>query len=105
MLKTTIAALAVVVAFAAAPANASDASTQIAGVQNAAATSQLTDGFRGKRFRKFRKGAHFKFRKHRGHVKFKFKRAHSCHGLKKKAHYTGKKYWWNRYYSCIGRYH
>ena len=30
---------------------------------------------------------------------------HSCRRLKKKAYYTGSRYWWKKYQRCINRYY
>lgn len=48
---------------------------------------------------KFKRHFFFHHKRHRGGY------GGRCHWLKKKAHYTGSRYWWKKYKRCMYRYY
>jgi hypothetical protein len=60
----------------------------------------------------FSGGHRFAFRHHRHHRVFAFAPYYydsygygdGCYWLKRRAAYTGSRYWWNRYYGCVNGY-
>jgi hypothetical protein len=102
MLKKAMIAAAIAGAAMMAIAGSANAATGN-GMTNFAPPAQLTTKAAPNTFKiagkhRFRHGRHF-HRWDNWHY-----RPHGCYWLKRKARWTGKRYWWKRYYACRHHY-